>query len=310
MQTIPQLIEQFSSVKHIAFEQLDNEIVLVKVDNSFATATISLYGGQVVQWQPKSQAAPVLWCSEQVQYKQGKAVRAGVPICWPWFGAHPVEKNAPSHGYARLSGWHLSSLLTTPAGETELCMTMLDSLPRGNSVGNGVTNVVAIAAGLTIKVLIGEELSIELVTTNTGIEPVTITEALHAYFFVSDIAQIKISGLNQCTYVDLLDDNMLKSQSGAIEFSEELGRVYLDTAGDCIVEDSVLNRTIRIAKTGSQSTVVWNPWLETASKMDDLGATCWTSLVCVESANALTNSVSIAPGKQHAMKVVYSLAKL
>ena len=133
---------------------------------------------------------------------------------------------------------------------------------------------------------------------------------MHAYFYVSDITQIKISGLSGCDYVDLIDGNALKIQSGAIEFSEELGRVYVDTTVDCLIEDPLLSRSIRVSKTASQSTVVWNPWRETATNMDDLGATGWTSMVCVESANALENTVSVESGAQHTLNVIYSVTIL
>ena len=299
MQTIQQLNENFLALNHITFEQLDSGINLLKVDGALATATISLYGGQILEWQPKTELTPVLWCSKLLQYKPGKPLRAGVPICWPWFGAHPNETKSPSHGYSRISSWYLSSVSTTGSGATEICMRMHDS--------EYSTSCLGIAANLAIRISIGEVLSIELTTTNTGTEAITITEALHTYFFISDIAQIRINGLNECDYVDLVDGNSLKTQSDAIEFSEELGRVYLDTTADCLIEDPVLHRTLRITKTGSQSTVVWNPWLKTASTMDDLGPEGWRSMVCVESANALADAVTVAPGEQHTLSVTYSV---
>jgi D-hexose-6-phosphate mutarotase len=180
-------------------------------------------------------------------------------------------------------------------------MSMLDSEYIHSHYG--------INANLVIRILVGEQLSIELTTTNTGNEVVTLTEALHAYFYVSDITKIKINGLNECDYVDLIDNNSLKTQAGPIEFAEELGRVYLDTTADCLIEDPILNRTIKIIKTDSQSTVVWNPWQSTAAQMDDLGSAGWRSMVCVESANALENTVKVAPGEQHTLSVNYSVTR-
>ncbi|MDO8693502.1 MAG: D-hexose-6-phosphate mutarotase [Sheuella sp.] len=291
--------EQFARGNNITFEQLDNGIVLVKIDNSLATATVSLYGGHIVEWQPKSQQAPVLWRSERVQYKPGKAIRAGVPICWPWFGAHPSDTHAPSHGYARINAWDITSVLASDAGATEICMTLRDS--------QSTDSLPYITASLSVRISIGEVLSIDLTTTNIGSDVLKFTEALHAYFYVSDVAQVEINGLSECDYVDLIDNNTIKSQVGAISFSGELGRVYLKTISDCLINDPVLLRTIRIAKTGSQSTVVWNPSIDTATKMDDLGPLGWRTMVCVESANALTDTVCIEPGQQHTLSVTYSV---
>lgn len=279
----------------INFERLANGIVLVKIDNPFATAVVSLYGGQVIQWHPKSQRSPVLWASDLAQYQPGKAIRAGIPICWPWFSAHPTEAKAPSHGYARLSDWELTSIVTDSSGATILCMSMN---------GSGQFNV---AATLAIRISIGETLSVELTTSNTGSQPITFTEALHTYFNVSDVNQVQVYGLSSSPYVDLIDSNQIKTQSGAITFSKETGRVFLDSTADCLLLDKVLDRTIRITKSGSQSTVVWNPWLHTSTKMDDLGSEGWKTMVCVESANALKNTVTLEPDGHHTLAVNYSV---
>ncbi len=293
------LQEQFGADNYITFEKLDNGIVFAKIDNPLATATLSLYGGHIVTWQPKSQSAPVLWRSELVQYKPGKAIRAGVPICWPWFGAHPTDTSAPSHGYARINAWDITSVLTSDAGATEICMTLRDS--------ESAVNPLCVNASLSVRISIGEVLSIDLTTTNTGSDVLKLTEALHAYFYVSDVAQVEINGLSECDYVDLIDNNTIKTQAGAISFSGELGRVYLKTTSDCLINDPILLRKIRIAKTGSQSTVVWNPSIDTAIKMDDLGPLGWRTMVCAESANALTDTVCIEAGQQHTLSVTYSV---
>lgn len=296
---IDELIEKFSSGNQIDFGELDNGIVLIKIDNAFATATISLYGGHIVGWQPKSQKNPVLWRSDLVQFKSGKAIRAGVPICWPWFGAHPVYADSPAHGYARISQWALQSVSTNICGETEICMTMNDSELNLSTLG--------LAANLSVCISIGEKLTIDLQTHNIGNQPINFTEALHAYFYISDISQVKIDGLNNVEYVDLIDNQKHKLQSGLISFNCELGRVYLNTTSDCRIEDPDFQRTIHIIKNGSQSTVVWNPWEDTAKKMDDLGSMGWKTMVCIESANALTNTVHVKPGEYHNLSVTYSV---
>lgn len=296
------LKKYFSTDNHITYEKSDSGICLLKINNSLATATISLYGGQVLEWQPKSQTKPVLWCSELVQFKPGKAIRAGVPVCWPWFGSHPKDPKAPAHGYARIQNWDITSVSTAVTGETVIAMRLSHS--------DEFDTQFSIHADIAIEITIGEVLSISITTSNTGQDPIALTEALHAYFHVSDIHQVLINGLDQTAYVDLIDDNSLKTQSGAIDFSAELGRVYLDTTTDCLIQDRVLSRTIRISKSGSHSTVVWNPWMDTASKMDDLGAEGWRSMVCVESANALSNIVNIKPGEKHSLIANYSVESI
>ena len=281
----------------IRLEHHANGITLVKVDNALATAIISLYGGQIIEWHPKAQAMPVLWFNPEAVFESGTPIRAGVPICWPWFGPHATDPTANSHGYARLCQWTLTSVSTIDNGATELVLTMSDDTSRQSGEG--------VRATLQQRITIGDSMTIDLTTTNTGDQDILFTEALHAYFKISDIEQISITGLSGCDYSDTAAGGRRAKQSGAITFSDRLDRVYLNTPSECMVRDPGLERCIKITKTGSLSTVVWNPWLETATKIKDLGAEHWREMVCVESANALDNAVQLSAGQQHEISVIY-----
>ncbi len=283
----------------VVFEESQDGIVLIKIDHPLATATISLQGGQILQWQPKSQVEPVLWSAAPMHWKKGRAIRAGIPVCWPWFGAHPVDSSAPAHGYARICPWEITSISTSHSGPVEICMAM--------SVATPSTVTQTLEATLASRISIGETLSISLTTSNPGPQPLVITEALHAYFKVSDIRNVETLGLSGSEYIDLIDQNTKKIQNGTIHFTNETGRVFINTISECLIKDSGYDRIIRIEKTGSQSTVVWNPWQDTASKMNDLGADQWQQMVCIETANALDNALTIESGAQHSMSVNYSI---
>ncbi len=175
------------------------------------------------------------------------------------------------------------------------------------SVASPSSTKQSIQAKLASRISIGETLSISLTTSNTGHQPLVITEALHAYFKVSDIRNVETLGLSGSEYIDLIDQNTKKIQNGNIHFTNETGRVFINTISECLIKDSGYDRIIRIEKTGSQSTVVWNPWQDTASKMNDLGADQWQQMVCIETANALDNALTIESGAQHSMSVNYSI---
>ena len=66
-----------------------------------------------------------------------------------------------------------------------------------------------------------------------------------------------------------------------------------------------LQRRIHVAKSGSHSTVVWNPWTAKADKMGDFGPDGWREMVCVETANAAANAVTVRHGSRHALAVEY-----
>lgn len=298
MSTLKDWQDRFGD-QYVVFEESQDGIVLVKIDHPLATATISLQGGQVLQWQPKSQVEPVLWSAEPMHWEKGRAIRAGIPICWPWFGAHPVDTSAPAHGYARICPWEVTSISASHLGAVEICMAM--------SAAFLTTALQTVQASLTSRISIGETLSFSLTTNNASNQPLVITEAFHAYFKVSDIRDIEILGLSGCEYIDLTDRNLRKTQIGTVRISNETGRVFINTMNDCSIHDSGYDRTIRIEKTGSQSTVVWNPWQDTASKMKDLGPEQWKKMVCIETANALDNAHIIESGAQHTLSVKYSI---
>lgn len=299
MSKLNTLQNRFGDCDHVTFEQTEQDIVLIHINHPLVTATISTEGGQVLAWQPSSQAVPVLWSADPAHWLRGRAIRAGVPVCWPWFGSHPTERTEPAHGYARLCTWKVSAISIGPAGSIDIDLNM--------SASQDAAKCDLFNATLMTRISVGEILSISLITTNTGNHPISITEALHAYFRVGDIKDIQIKGLSGCHYIDLIDQNKLKRQVDDIRFSGETGRVFLNTLNDCFIVDRILNRIIKIEKSGSQSTVVWNPWVDTARKMNDLGPVAWQKMVCVESANALDNFVTVHPKEQHTLTVKYSI---
>jgi D-hexose-6-phosphate mutarotase len=116
--------------------------------------------------------------------------------------------------------------------------------------------------------------------------------------------------LENCEYLDKVKDFARFNQQDGIVIESEVDRVYVNTAAECVIEDKGLKRAIRIAKQGSKSTVVWNPWIEKAEKMGDFGPQLHRDMVCVESGNALENVVTLAPGETHRLEAVYSVEKL
>lgn len=291
-----------SADAQVRLEQLPSGVRTAHIENDLATASISLFGGQVMTWQPKQATDPVLWMSPLAKFDAKTAIRGGVPICWPWFGKHPSTATAPSHGYARLCAWELDRITSLADGRTEVVM----SLPQSAQSGNHRLADLSLSA----RVLIGNSLEVALTTHNKSAAQARITEGFHTYFHVSDIVDVQVTGLNDCEYVDLVDNDRRRRQAGAIGFAGEVGRVFVSCGRTCAIEDRRLGRLIRVESTGSQSIAVWNPGLDTASKMADLGSEGWRTMVCVETANALENALVIAPGQRHTTTAVYTVAPL
>jgi glucose-6-phosphate 1-epimerase len=285
----------------LAFRADANELVTARISNAHASAEIALQGAHVMSYQ-SAHDAPLLWMSRAARLTPGKSLRGGIPVCWPWFGAHATEAAFPAHGFARTVLWQAVESRALPDGATRLTLELPQSAMPPAQWNH--------SCRLQLKVTVGPALDIDLVTENTGDAPFTITEALHTYFAISDIGDVSITGMEDCDYLDKVAGFERRTQRGAIWILSEVDRVYLDVERDTLIEDPGLNRRIRIKKQGSLSNVVWNPWMEKSAKMGDMGDEGYRAMVCVESANAASNAVTLPAGSVHTLHVTYSTEEI
>ncbi|MEW6293466.1 MAG: D-hexose-6-phosphate mutarotase [Pseudomonadota bacterium] len=300
MPQLEALNSRFASADFLAFSEMAPGFVVMAVKTAYSTATIALQGAHVMTWQPRGQK-PVIWLSKAAKFASGKSIRGGVPLCWPWFGPHATEPAYPGHGFARTIPWLLVDAWKLPDGRVRL-----EFEPVMNDAACAMWPHPSLAKNI---VTVGQELEVELATTNTGHAPFMLGQALHTYFEIGAIDQVEIAGLEGCTYIDKVDGGKRKKQKGAVSFAGETDRVYLGTAGCCGIVDPVLKRTLLITSTGSRSTVVWNPGKEKAAKMGDFGNQGEDRMVCVETANAADDVITLAPGETHRMTAQYRVIK-
>lgn len=291
------LNDRFGIEGQVRFRPGPGGMDAVEVDNEQATATILLQGAHLIHWAPKGQK-PVIWTSPEARFAPGKSVRGGVPVCWPWFGPHPTQPAFPAHGFARTVMWEPIGAKSLAEG-TWLAFRLLPS--------EATRAFWPHPSELVLQMVIGKTLDLDLATWNTGREPITIGDALHTYFAVGDVRAAKIHGLHEVYYLDKVDGGKRKQQIGPVLIDREVDRVYVDTRDPCVIEDPRYARRIRITKENSRTTVVWNPWVEKAAKMGDLGPDGHLHMVCVESANAADDVVTLAPGAEHHLWVRYAV---
>jgi D-hexose-6-phosphate mutarotase len=301
MTTADTLTQRFSFGRQLSFRE-DNGLIVADIDTPLASASLSLQGAHLMTWRPKTQAEPVVWLSRLAKLAPGKSIRGGVPVCWPWFGPHATDAKLPAHGFARTVSWELTEARVLGDGAVELTL----ALP-------GTEQTRALWPHRTraeLRFTIGATLKAALTTFNEDDHDVIIGEALHTYFHIGDIGAVRVRGLEGGAYLDKVDGGARKRQDGAITFAGETDRIYVDTEAECVIEDERLRRRIHVAKTGSRSTVVWTPWTAKADKMGDFGPNGWRGMVCVESANAAENVVTVAPGGSHTLAVEYRVEGL
>ncbi len=300
--TIIQTFNDFFGITdQLEFKVGRGAMTVADIKNNKTKATISLDGGQIMTFQPHQQE-PVVWLSLFAPLNQKKPIRGGIPICWPWFGPYSTDTDKPAHGLARTTLWTVTDTKILENGAIRLSLLL---------EANEITwTLWPHAFQLKLIITVGSELRVELITHNLGGDAFTIGEALHTYFNVSDVTQVTIRGLENCQYIDKVDHSQRKRQKEVITIKSETDRIYLNTTADCIIEDPGLKRRIRIAKENSQSTVVWNPWIEKAARLGDLGYQGYLRMLCIETANVADNVVTVAPGTEHRLQMVISVESL
>jgi glucose-6-phosphate 1-epimerase len=284
--------------EELKIESVEDGIPLIEINNRLASASICLQGAHLLSWVPHGHE-DALWLSRDAKFAEGKSIRGGIPVCWPWFSAHQSRSDFPSHGFARTSLWKLDSTEALQDGSTRITLSLH---PQAHNEHMWFSHT-----ALTYVVTIGKTLQLELVTQNLSEQAVTIGQALHTYFRVSHIGHVTLHGLDQALYLDKLDSFHEKQQQGPIIIDKEVDRIYIHTRDDCVIEDAGFPRKINIHKEGSHSTVVWNPWKETADIMGDLGTHGFEEMLCVESANVANDHVEITPGASHRLQVEYEI---
>ncbi len=260
---------------------------IFEIDHPTCSARVALHGAQVISWRPADEDE-VLYLSPDAVFEEGKAIRGGLPICWPWFNAHPTNPEMPSHGIVRTRFWNFVA-----ASESDEGVTLQFEMVEG-----------IWSAVVTFK--IGEALEVILETRNPNEIPIVVSGALHPYFAVSDIEQVRVVNLDGADYLDTVGTPTQRKQKGALNFSGELDSIY-DSSSNVLLVDDLSGRTLLIEKTGSPSTVVWNPWIEKSAALKDLPNDGYQKFCCIEAAIANDKAVIVMPGSIYVLSIRISV---
>jgi glucose-6-phosphate 1-epimerase len=279
---------------HLKFMEGKGGFPFIVISNRSAKALISMYAGQILSFQPNDEHEDLLFLSQKSYYDEGKAIRGGIPVCWPWFGAASSDPQRPNHGFVRNSLWTVLGAEAVTYLETKVKLGVMES-SKSEALWQQ-------AFALELEISVGKSLNLELTTRNTGNDVFSITQAFHSYFQVGNIKQVKVLGLENSQYFDKLDKGVQKTQIGAVTVSEEVDRIYTDVKKELIIDDLAFDRRILISSTGNNTAVVWNPWMETTAKMADLEDDDYQRFICVEAGNVATDVVQIPPGGKYSLQ--------
>jgi glucose-6-phosphate 1-epimerase len=271
----------------------------IQITSPAASAEIYLHGAQLTSWRPAN-SEEVIFLSQHSRWEEGRAIRGGIPVCFPWFRAKADNPQAPAHGFARIRTWRLESLMQQQDSVVATLSTQTDEQSR---------RWWPYECRLNYRITVGAELKLELTVSNTGTTtPFQFEEALHTYNRIGDIESLRITGLDSVAFLDNRDNNRQKKQEGNIVLTTATDNAYLNTQNAVEISDPTLKRRIELEKQNSLTTVLWNPWQQDAKAMSDLGDNEWRQFACVEASNILSNAITLAPGEEHTMTAILRVA--
>lgn len=269
-----------------ALKLANSELEAIEISNKFCDALITLQGGQILKFFSKKQNKDLLWLSDLAEYETGKAIRGGIPLCFPWFGGHPTNTNLPAHGFARNSLWQLTSINEDATGH-HILLELNDS----------ETTRLYWNYAFKLEMLIhcGEDLKLEFKLQNLDPQTFEFGFAWHSYF-PTKTQNSQVLGLQNSSYIDQLDGNQIKTQTGeVIIFTAELDRIYPKTSGQFSIQQNEQDHIY--IKSTAKSAVVWNPWIEKTKRLTDVRDDAWQDFICVEMGQVATEQVHLAAGQ-------------
>lgn len=282
---------RFEIGKALKFETGAGGLTRAVISTPLANAEIYLHGAHITDWTPCGER-PILFLSSKSAFGPDKAIRGGVPIVFPWFGARSDGQPGPAHGWARTAQWDVVASALRDDGVLEIAFELTNEGLR-----------------LRFSVAMGGSLEMSLDAHNEGAAPARLEEALHTYLSVGDVRRVSVTGLENAEYLDKTDGFRRKTQAAhPLSIESETDSVYLNTKSACAVIDREWARRIIVEKSGSSTTVVWNPWEIKGEALTDLGPGEWQRMICIETANASENAITLNPGQSHRMTATIRLA--
>jgi D-hexose-6-phosphate mutarotase len=286
--------EKPEALGRVTFLDGQGELPMLEISTAWSTAEIYLHGAHVTQFKKRDEP-PLLFLSQCSRFVEGQPIRGGIPVIFPWFG---TREGLAQHGFARVKAWDLKEFVPAPDGSVGVRLR----LPAGPEAAG----FPAFTADYIITV--NQSLTLQLVVTNQSRDAeFSFENCLHTYFEVADITAISVGGLKGLSYLDKVAGFVEKTEtSDALRISSEVDRIYQNTTGTVEILDPRLGRKIIVEKQGSDSTVVWNPWIAKAQQMSDFGDEEYERMICVESGNVASNSISLPPGASSTLTVKLS----
>ncbi len=265
---------------------------MLVVENNLGRSVISLQGAHLMSFQPAGKPE-MLWLSPQCVLQAGKPIRGGIPLCLPWFG--PSADGKLQHGFGRIMEWSPVAVEACADGSTRIALEL-----AGDA---SVSTLWPHAFRFRLEAVVGTNLKLVMSAANLSTTDAPFAFAFHTYFAVPNIADVRVAGLENTTFIDDTDKTARKVQHGEVAITAFTDRVYLDVPAVQVLKIPTGN--VRI-ESGAKCAVVWNCW-DKDKNVADIGEGNHAGYLCVERCDVADRGVTIPAGGnyQAAMTLSY-----
>lgn len=295
-QNLQHLRSQFSEIPGLTFDD-EKGLVRLTLVTPECQLQVFLQGAHVSHFQSLGQE-PLLFMSEKARYEEETPIRGGIPLIFPWFGPRRDRPNSGAHGFARNLEWKLTQVQTSP--ETMVVLELTSSDRTKLEWGHDFR--------LRLYIYPEKSLTLSWEIENLGERAFPFEAALHTYFRVSNARHCCVLGLDGARYLDHLGPEPIEQQ-GPINFEAETDRIYFNVPETLYLNDKEAGTQIEISS-NALSSIVWNPWVDKARRMEDFGDEEWPSMVCIESGAVRDNEIHLLPGETVILAATYIQAPL
>lgn len=296
--------QYLSSTDSKALYGSSDKCPLIKINTPLCDAIIAPQCAQMLEFTPKNKGKESgvawLWLSPKAVFSEGKAIRGGIPVCAPWFGVNQQDPDKPKHGFVRTQQWLLKDVIEFKNGMVELFFQFTSSEPD--------LLLYPYHFQLDLKITLSNDIKLSLTIRNLSDSSMPFSWALHSYFCVDKLQDVHVVGLDKHRYLDAANRDKagnfsIKHQQGDIYFKGEVDSVY-----ECVGKQQTIIGTpsIKIEGEGCPTAIVWNPGIELAKQMADVGIEHFQDYICVERGAAFDDSLNIAAGDSKSATLLLS----
>jgi glucose-6-phosphate 1-epimerase len=248
-----------------------------------SSAVLCEHGAHLVSWLA-SDGREHLYLSPRSQFANGVAIRGGIPVIFPQFGA---AGPLPRHGFARTAAW-------TPGAEGSDGVSAWATMHLRASDATRQVWSHDFAASIALR-LGASQLEVTLRVENTGSDAFSFSAALHTYLAVESVGQTCVVGLQGQRYRDNVAAVTVEAQvEPLLRVDDALDRIYFDVPPVLSLRSP--SGVATLTSRGFPDAVVWNPGPRACAALPDMPVDGWQHMLCIEAA-AIGRPPALAPGQ-------------